>query len=109
MHFRGNENARRASNVGAISVSIKPKKTKQQLQMDSLADKLMAKYGGKKGKSVCSWKFWENSNKKVKQPSFDEPSEEEFLKARERLDNRKQGGGPIKKKPKRNWFIVHFE
>ena len=50
MCFRGKENARKANN-GAVSV--KPKKTKQQLQMDSLADKLAAKYGGKKGKVSC--------------------------------------------------------
>ena len=51
--------------------------------MDDLAAQLAAKYGGKKSK----------------QPNFDEPSEEEFLKARERMEARmKNSSAPPKRK-----------
>jgi hypothetical protein len=62
------------------AVAVK-KKAKQQLQMEDLASQLAAKYGGKKSKV-----------------SMSEPSEEEFLKARERLDARKNAAAPPKRK-----------
>eukprot|EP01024_Parvocaulis_polyphysoides_P071133 TRINITY_DN882_c0_g1_i2.p2 TRINITY_DN882_c0_g1~~TRINITY_DN882_c0_g1_i2.p2 ORF type:complete len:282 (-),score=54.95 TRINITY_DN882_c0_g1_i2:265-1083(-) len=76
--------------------AIQQTKTKQQKQFDSMVSMLEQKYCAPKGKQRNGQRNGKTQKRKLQE--YEEPTEEEFLAARERMENRKNTQKETKRK-----------